>query len=109
MRNLKVLPIALLIATSSLFATEIAPDIPVKQIRTQVADLFQAPEFNLDEDTIVNILFTFSSEGDIVVLKVDSTDKEVLNYVSKYMNHKMIQTPGEVNRVFTLPLRINKE
>ena len=98
-----------LIATSSLFATEIVPDIPAKQIRTQVADLFQAPEFNLDEDTIVNISFTFSSEGSIVLLKIDSTDKEVLNYVSKYMNHKMIQTPGEENRIFTFPLRINKE
>jgi len=109
MKNLKVLSIALLIATTSLFATEIVPDIPVKEIRVQVADLFETPEFYLDEDTIVNILFTFSSAGDIVVLKVDSTDKEVLKYVSKYMNHKMIQTPGEVNRIFTLPLRINKE
>ena len=109
MKNLKVLSFALLIATSSLFATEIVPDIPAKQIRTQVADLFQTPEFNLDEDTIVNISFTFSSEGSIVLLKIDSTDKEVLNYVSKYMNHKMIQTPGEKNRIFTFPLRINKE
>ncbi len=108
MKNLKVLPIALLIATTSLFATEIVPDIPAKDIRVQVADLLNSPDFSLDESVTVNVMFTFSSEGDIVLLKVDSTDQNIVKYISKNLNHKMIATPGEVNRVFTLPLRINK-
>lgn len=106
MRNLKVLPIALLIATSSLFATEIVPDIPVKEIRSQVADLFKTPDFKIAEETTVTILFTFSSGGDIVVLKIGSKDPDILEYVRKSMSHKTIQTPGEENRVFTMPLRI---
>jgi len=110
MKNLKVLAFVLVfvISTASLFATEIVPDIPVKEIRTQVADLFLDADFNIENEKIVNITFTFSSAGDIVVLKVDSKDREVLKYVSKYMNHKMIQTPGEPNRIFILPLRIKK-
>ncbi|MBG7629212.1 MAG: hypothetical protein IZT56_02155 [Bacteroidetes bacterium] len=110
MKNLKVLAFVLVfvISTTSLFATDVVPDIPVKQIRTQVADLFVDADFTIEKEIIVNIVFTFSSEGDIVVLKVDSKDRDVLDYVSKYMNHKMIQTPGEPNRLFTLPLRITK-
>ena len=93
MKNLKVLAFVLVfaISTTSLFAIEIVPDIPVKEIRTQVADLFVDADFAIEQETIVNIVFTFSSAGDIVVLKVDSKDREVLKYVSKYMNHKMIQ------------------
>jgi len=72
------------------------------------ADLFVNADFDVENETIVNIIFTFSSDGNIVVLKVDSKDREVLKYVSKYMNHKMIQTPGEPNKIFTLPLRITK-
>lgn len=109
MKNLKVLSIALFIATSSLFASEIVPDIPVKEIRTQVVELFdEVPDFYVEEDVLVNIEFTFSSEGDIVVLNVDSKNREILKYVRNYMNHKYIDTPGEPNRLFTLPLRIAK-
>lgn len=108
MKNLKLLSIALFITTSSLFAMEIVPDIPVKEIRTQVVELFHTPEFVVSEEINVNITFTFSTEGEIVVLKVDSKDPEVLKYVRKYMNHKMIDTPGEPNRIFYLPLRISE-
>jgi len=110
MKNLKVLAFVLvfMISTTSLFATNVVPDIPVKQISTQVAELFSPANFYIENETIVNITFKFNPEGDIVVLKIDSKDKNVLKYVSKYMNHKMIQTPGEPNRIFILPLHIKK-
>ncbi|RXP61909.1 hypothetical protein EC396_03625 [Lutibacter sp. HS1-25] len=110
MKNLKVLLFAVaLVATTSLFATPVVPDIPAKLIGVQVTDLFSEPDFKLDQETVVDITFTFSSEGDIIILNIDSNDREIRNYIAKTMNHKMIQTPGEANRVFTLPLRINKQ
>ena len=110
MKNLKVLAFVsvFVIATTGLFATNVVPDIPLKTIGTQVAELFSSANFDIENETTVNVTFTFSSEGEIVVLKVNSKDSAILNYVSKYMNHKMIQTPGEVNKIFTLPLRITK-
>ena len=109
MKNLKILAFAFIISTSSLFASEIVPDIPVKDIRSQVVDLLSNPEFKINEEIVVNVLFTFSSEGDIVVLKVDSQNPDVIQYVRDHINHKMIATPGEPNREFTLPLRITKK
>ena len=108
MKNLKVFALALVITTGSLFASEIVPDIPVKEIRTQIVDLFHAPEFTLNEELKINIVFTFNSEGKIVVLSVDSKDSDVLDYVRKNLNNKTIDTPGEMNRVFTMPLRLTK-
>lgn len=109
MKNLKIIAIAFIISTSSLFAAEIVPDIPVKDIRSQVVDLLSDPEFRVAEELVVNVVFTFSSEGDIVVLKVDSKNPDVIQYIRDHINHKMIATPGEPNREFTLPLRITKK
>jgi hypothetical protein len=108
MKNLKVLLFALLLSTSVVFANNFVPDIPVKEIRSQVADLFTTPEFKVTEDIVVNITFTFSTDGDIIVLSVDSKDPEILKYVRNNLNHKYIDTPGEPNRIFSLPLKITK-
>jgi hypothetical protein len=112
MKKFNLLALALSIGTMSLFATTTTnevPDIPVKVIATQVASLFTTPNFSIEEDLSVNILFTFDSEGKIVVLRVDSKDKDVLKYVYETMNHKTVVTPGEVNRVFKLPLKIEQQ
>jgi len=108
MKTLKLFSFVLVVAisTSSLFAFDIVPDVPVKEIRTQVVELFSDAEFTIEEETVVNILFTFSSEGDIVILNIDSKNSDIKQYIAKQMNKKTIQTPGEPNRIFTLPLRI---
>lgn len=109
MKNLKLLILALIIGSASAFAsTNNVLDVPIKTIGIQVSDLFEVPEFDVNEDHIVNIIFTFNTYGEIVVLNIDSKDKNVLNYVRKYMNNKKIDTPGEAKRIFTLPLKINK-
>jgi hypothetical protein len=34
---------------------------------------------------------------------------KVLDYIHETMDHKMLQYPGELNRAFTLPLKIKRE
>ena len=114
MKKLKLLALALVIGTASLFAKNEVPDIPVKEIRTQVVNLFETPNFIVEKDYNLKIIFTFNSGGEIVVHRVYSIDnnqidKEVLNYIHKTMDHKMIQTPGELNKAFSLPLKIKRE
>ncbi len=110
MKKFNLLALALVIGTMSLFATTTneVPDIPVKVIATQITSLFTTPDFAIEEDLSVNILFTFDSEGKIVVLRVHSKDKDVINYVYETLNHKRINIPGEMNRVFKLPLKIER-
>lgn len=114
MKKLKLLALAIVIGTASLFATNEVPDIPVKEIRTQVVDLFKTPSFNVERDYNLNIVFTFNSEGEIVVQSIYSKDKSkidkyVLNYIHKTMDYKKIPIPGELNRAFNLPLKIKQQ
>ncbi len=109
MKKFKLLALAFVIATTSLFATNVeVPDVPVKQISNQVSELFITHDFNLNKDISVNVTFKFGSQGEIIVLNIDSKKWDVINYVNKNMNHKLIATPGEINRVFTVPLKFTK-
>jgi hypothetical protein len=110
MKNLKLWALAFIIGTAGVFATTIdLPDVPLKQVGSQVAELLTEPDFTIEEDMKVEVVFTFNTEGEIIVLKVDSKHKDVLNYVRETLNHKKIDTPGENDKVYTLPLTIHKK
>ena len=70
MRKFKLLALALVIGTASLLATTVE-DVPNEEIRSQIVKLLEAPDFGVDYEMTVNISFTFSSEGEVVVLNVD--------------------------------------
>lgn len=110
MKKFKLLALALVIGASSLFAntTTTLPDDVTKNIRTQIVELLNQPEFNVSEDVKLMITFTFSSEGEIVVLAVNSRDSDILNYVRENVNGKKIQNPGVKNRQYTMPLTMKK-
>ena len=107
MRKFKLLALALVIGTASLFATNVDnPDVPKKEIRNQIISLLKAPNFSVIDEIIVNISFTFSSEGEIVVLNVDSKNSDVLNFIRKNLNYKKIKNPGERDKLYTMPLKM---
>ena len=108
MRKLKLLAVALLIGTTTLFANNLNPDDSTKEIRNQIAALMDTPSFNIDQEITVTITFTFSSVGEIVVLNINSKDSDVLNYVRQNLNHKIISNPGEKFKQYTIPLTIRK-
>ena len=107
MRKFKLLALALVIGTASLFAGNIGDsDVPNKEIRSQIVKLLKAPDFEVNGDITVTLTFTFSSEGEVVVLGVDSKNRNVLNYIRKNLNYKKIQNPGERDKLYTMPLKI---
>ncbi|WP_445725555.1 hypothetical protein [Flavobacterium sp.] len=106
MKKLMLTAIAIVIATSTLFAANVNPDDTNKNIRSQIVALMEAPHFSITEDLTVTIQFTFNSEGEIIVLDIDSKDKDVLNYIRKNLNHKFIDNPGEKDKLYIIPLKL---
>jgi len=98
--------LALVIGTASVMANNVSPDTPKKEIRTQIVKLLDTPNFTLKKDINVLVTFTFSSDGEIVVLNVNSGNKNVLKYVRKNLNYKKIQNPGERDKLYEMPLKI---
>jgi len=107
MNKFRLLAIALVLGTTSLLAnTIINPEVSRDEIRKQIVELVGNSKVSIDDITTVNVTFTFSSEGEIVVLKVDSRDEQVLNFVRKNLNSKKLEKPGKVNRHFSMPITI---
>jgi len=108
MRKFKLLALALVLGSASLFATnvEYIEDVPSNVIRNQIVELLGVPDFVIEDDMNVAISFTFNSEAEIVVLSVDSRNKDVLNYVRKNINGKVIDMPGERDKIYSFPLTI---
>jgi len=107
MRKFKLLALALVIGTASLFATNGEEPTKVKkELRNQIVSLLQSPDFNVEKDAVVNITFTFSSQGEIVVLKVDCDNCDILDYVRENLNYKKFENPGVPNKLYTFPLKM---
>lgn len=107
MRKFKLMALAFVIGTASLFATNVnEPKDPNKEIRNQIVNLLEAPDFVVENEIVVNLTFTFSSEGEIVVLAVSCKNCDVLDYVRKHINYKKIENPGIKNKKYTMPLKI---
>jgi flagellar basal body-associated protein FliL len=108
MRKLMLTALAIVITTTTLMASNINPDESNKNIRSQIQKLFDVTEIHVNEDVTVEIVFTFDSADKIIVLKVDSTDSDVLKYVRENLNRKTISNPGIKDRHYTFPLALKK-
>ena len=107
MKKFKLLALALLIGTASVFAVNVDdPTEANKKIRSQIVDLLETPEFVVEEDVSVALTFTFSSQGELVILKVNSSDRNILNYVRENLNYKKVQNPGTRDKIYTMPLKV---
>lgn len=109
MKKMKLLAIAIVLGISSLYATEITPDIPVKLIRNQIADLFHTPNFEIKKDVYVSILFTFDSEEKVKVLRIESYDKNIKKYIYKQMENKKIDFAGEIGKTYEVQIQLKEE
>lgn len=82
------------------------PKTAKKEIRSQIVDLLTDADFIVSQEMNVELTFTFSSEGEIVVLSVNSKNRDVLNYIRKNINYKQIENPGVRDKIYTMPLKV---
>lgn len=107
MRKLKLLALALVIGAMSSYAVNLEdPGAPKEEIRNQIVKILKSPDFAVDNKMKVEISFTFSSEGEIVVLRVESKNRDVLNYIRENLNYKKIENPGTRDKIYTMPLTL---
>jgi len=107
MRKFKLLALAFLIGTASLFAVNVDdPNDFNKEIRKQIVKLLKDSNFMVEKEMDVVLTFTFSSEGEIVVLCAGCEDLKFVNYIRKSLNYKKFETPGVRDKIYKMPLKI---
>lgn len=108
MKKIKLLALALVVTTSSLFAEEIIPDIPIVKVQLKIMELLEAPDFDLEQDISTNFYITFTSEGKIKVLKIESYNKKIIKYIHDSLDDEILEIAGESEAVYRVPLKIKK-
>ncbi|WP_103069549.1 hypothetical protein [Aquimarina sediminis] len=113
MKKLTVLLFAVVLSTSQLFANNNNPEKDTnQQLREQIASLLEKPEIKLleQEELQAKIEFTINTEGEIVVLNVDSKRHIIKSYIKSRLNYKKtdLKTSESPNRVYHISLRIKK-
>lgn len=107
MNKFKLLAIAFVFGTASLFANSINnPEVSGDEIRAQITELINASSANLETKVSANITFSFNTEGEIVILKVQSMDKDVLDFVRENLNGKKIENPGKSKKKYEMFITI---
>jgi uncharacterized protein with WD repeat len=107
MKKFKLLALAFVIGTASLFAMDtVDPKSTQDEIRDQIVKLLETPDFVIKNETSVVLKFTFNSEGEIVVLCAGCEDKEIVNYIRENLNYKKFEKPGERDKIYIIPLTL---
>lgn len=107
MKKFKLLALALLIGTFGLFASNVEnPDVTKKELREQIVELLQNPNFSLEKELTVTLKFTFNSEGEIVVLCPGCENKDVVKYIRENLNYKKFEKPGVRDQIYKMRLTI---
>jgi flagellar basal body-associated protein FliL len=106
MNKFKLLAIAFVLGTTSLVANTYNPEVSKDEIREQIVELVANSKTNIENEKYVDIEFTFNTEGEIVVLKITTRDKEVRSFIREQINGKKLEKPGKVNKRYSMPIVI---
>ncbi|MDY8134784.1 hypothetical protein [Aquimarina sp. 2201CG5-10] len=111
MKKLTVLLFAVVLGTSQLFASNNNPTAnPEQKLRNKIAALLERPEISVaNQDLQADIEFTLNTNGEIVVLTVNSEFDIVKSYVKSRLNYKKaVSETSNKSKVFRISLRIKK-
>ncbi len=107
MKNVKVILVATAFLIGTLFTTAAVP-APVKKTNfsVEIEKLLENPNFDIEVTTSVRIVI--NSDGEIVVLSVDTKDTVVERFIKSRLNYEKVESNLIKGKEYKLPVRIVK-
>ncbi|QTE24046.1 hypothetical protein [Polaribacter cellanae] len=94
MKKLTIVFLVTVMTTLSTFSNNENKDEKIKkeniELRTKVVNLLKSFKIELKENIAVSIKFIINSEGEIVVLSVDSKEESVVKFVKTRLNYQKV-------------------
>jgi hypothetical protein len=110
MRKLSLVFVAaMLLATGNVLANDTEGVKPTKSLSTQISKMLSDNSFSEKEnDLTAQVRFTLNSEGEIVVLSVDTAYTRLEGFVKSRLNYKKVDISTiEEGKLYTIPVRIS--
>ena len=65
------------------------------------------PDFDVKKEMLVKVTFVFNNDNEMVILSVDSKNKEVSSYIKTTFNYQGLSVDGiNKNEEYVLPIRL---
>ena len=96
-----VLALNTVIAANSDFTNKKNP----KSVTEQISKLLESPHFDVSEEMLVTVTLVMNQEQEVVVLDVDTHNKDIVKYIKSRLNYEKLNI-GTVGEHVTLPVRI---
>lgn len=110
MRKLSLVFVAaMLLATGNVLANDTEGVKPTKSLSTQITNMLSDNFFSDQEnDLTAQVRFTLNSEGEIVVLSVDTDYIKLEGFVKSRLNYQKVDISTiEEGKLYTVPVRIS--
>ena len=110
MRTIKTLLLAVVIIFGSVLTAN-AKTEPTKDQQAIIAKRFERilkyPEFDVNKETLVKVTFMFNNDNEMVILSVDSKNKDVSSFIKTTFNYQGLSLDGmNKNEEYVLPIRL---
>jgi hypothetical protein len=109
MKNLKLFVVAIAIFALNINAVNANPIKPSEQLRSEIIDIIgDTYEDALNKEMLeVEILFTVNSKSEMIVLSVESNDRDAMRYFKNKLNYKKVsQKSNKPGEIYLLPIKL---
>lgn len=100
---------AMLLVTGNVLANDTDGVKPIKSLSSQITKMLSNYSFSDNQtDVTAQVRFTLNSEGEIVVLSVDTDYVNLEGFVKRRLNYKKVDVSKiEEGKLYTVPVRIS--
>ncbi len=83
------------------------PSSSKSELASQIHKMLSDNNFAIGDDLTADVRFMVNSDGEIVVISVDTTNNELEGFVKGRLNYKKVKSDGAVTgKTYTVPVRI---
>jgi hypothetical protein len=110
MKKVKVILVALTLMFGTLFTTAAIPDDTVKTpFSAEIERLLEDNDLFLGHDAYATITFVVNTEGEIVVLDVDTENQLVKQFINERLSYYKIKAKMQKGKEYKVPVRVVSE
>jgi hypothetical protein len=109
MRKLSLVVVAaMLLATGNVLANDVKGENPTKNLSIQISEMLIENNFSeMHNDLTAQVRFTLNSDGEIVVLSVNTKFDKMESFVKSKLNYQKVNLAEvEEGKVYTIPVRV---
>lgn len=103
-----VLVAAMLLSAGSIFANDVKDNDPSETLSAQITKILSNNQFSEAEINVsAQVRFTVNQEGEMVVLSVDTENKDFEYFVKSRLNYEKVEAANlQEGKLFTVLVRI---